>query len=113
MKKEFYIILPYDNEQNSSVKDDSMMWVFTSFWKAINSGININDLKIQNKNFKKTKKWLFSRVSSIKTWLENIWIKAKEINKHELITFLTDYYNPNLENITNIKQDIDKYNLTQ
>jgi hypothetical protein len=25
MKKEFYIILPYDNEQNSSVKDDSMM----------------------------------------------------------------------------------------
>jgi hypothetical protein len=36
MKKEFYIILPFDDNENKSVKDDSIMGVFTTFWQSIN-----------------------------------------------------------------------------
>jgi hypothetical protein len=57
------------------------------------------------------KKWLAWRVNSIKTWLENIWIKSKELDKNELIRFLTDYYNPNLDSFSSIKSDTDNYNL--
>ncbi|MBT3726712.1 hypothetical protein HOG21_03265 [bacterium] len=37
MKKEFYIILPFDNDENKSVKDSSFMGMFTNFWQSINS----------------------------------------------------------------------------
>ena len=57
------------------------------------------------------KKGLLWRTNSIKTWLENIWIKAQVLEKAELVKFLTDYYNPNLDNLASI-QDISNYDLT-
>jgi len=112
MKKEFYIILPFDNDENKSVKDSSFMGMFTNFWQSINSWIDVLKIKTQIKNFNKVKKWLSSRSNSIKTWLENIWIKAEPLSKQELVKFLTDYYNPSLDSLVKIKKDIWEYNLT-
>ncbi len=112
MKKEFYIVLPFDNDDNKSVKDPGFMWMFTSFWQSINSWVDTIKIKGQLRNFNKMKKWLASRVNSVKTWLENMWIKAEELNKAELVKFLTDYYNPSLDSLVKIKEDISKYNLT-
>ncbi len=111
MKKEFYLIIPFDENENKSIKDDSITWMFTSFWKAINPASNISEIKNQIKNFTKLKKWLISRTNSVKTWLENMWIKWEELTKQELISFLIDYYNPSLDNHASIK-DISDYNLT-
>jgi hypothetical protein cdiviTM7_00582 len=36
MKKEFYIIVPYDTEQNRSVKNTGFLSFFTDFWQSIN-----------------------------------------------------------------------------
>jgi hypothetical protein len=35
MKKEFYIIIPFDQTENSSVKDSSIMGPFKSFWSNV------------------------------------------------------------------------------
>lgn len=113
MKKEFYIIIPFDNDENKSVKDDWVFWMFSSFWKSINQSNELIQIRIQMKNFAKMKKWLSGRVSSIKTGLENIGIKANELNKNELIRFLADYYNPSIDNLMTMKWDIQDINLTQ
>jgi len=42
---------------------------------------------------------------------ENLWIKAQELNKDELVKFLIEYYNPRLDNFTEVKWNIDDYNL--
>jgi len=47
----------------------------------------------------------------IKTWLENLWIKATELDKEELIKLLIDYYNPRLDNFTEIKNNISDFNI--
>jgi len=47
----------------------------------------------------------------VKTSLESIGIHVTPLEKVELIRFLTDYYNPTLDTLTNIKGDIDNYNL--
>lgn len=112
MKKEFYIIIPFDNEWNKSVKDDSMFWAFTSFWKSINQNQDLLNIKSQIRGFSKTKKGLTSRANSVKTWLENIWIKATDLDKKELVSFLTDYYNPRLDSLVSM-WDIDNYNITK
>ena len=112
MKKEFYIIIPYDEEENKSVKDDSISWVFKSFWQSINWGQDLLKLRSQIRNFQKMKKWLIARSHSIKTWLENVWLKAEILDKQELVSFMTNYYNPSLDSIINMKEDPSKYNIT-
>lgn len=111
MKKEFYIIIPYDITEERSVRDNSFLWVFRNFWLAINNANNIIKIKTQIRSFNSIKKGLTNRMNSIKTSLENIWIKTRELEKHDLIKFLTDYYNPSLESHTNLQSDIDNYNV--
>jgi len=111
MKKEFYIVIPFDSEWNKSVKDDSLLWIFSSFWKSINQASDLLTLKIQLKSFSKMKKWLGWRANSVSTWLENIWIKASPLSKQELVTFLTDYYNPKLDSLNSIWK-LENYNIT-
>ena len=114
MKKEFYIIVPYDSLNDVSVRDNSMFGPFKQFWKSIfNSWVDIAMIKSQIRQFSKTKKELLSRANSIKTWLENIWVKAQELEKSELVNFLIDYYNPRLDNFTEIKSDINDYDLVK
>jgi hypothetical protein len=60
---------------------------------------------------RKLKKWLIGRFNWIKTWLENIWIRAEELNKQELVAFLTDYYNPRLDSLINVSSPVESYNV--
>lgn len=110
MKKEFYLVIPFDDNENKSVKDDSFLWNFSNFWKSINPATEMLEIKNQLKNFNKLKKGLTTRVNSIKTWLENIGIRWDVLEKWELIKLLMDYHNPNLDNSISYK-DIDKHNL--
>ncbi len=112
MKKEFYIIIPFDQNENKSVKDDSIMWVFNTFWQSINWWVDLLKIKSQIRNFTKMKKWLIARSNSIKTWLENVWLKAEALNKQELVSFLTEYYNPSLDSLVKMNKDPSEYNLT-
>lgn len=111
MKKEFYIVIPYDDVEDKSVKDTSIIGIFRWFWNAINNSNDVLKVKSQIRNFWKMKKGLSTRANAVKTSLENIWIKATELNKSELVRFLTDYYNPSLDNYVAVKTNIDTYNL--
>lgn len=112
MKKEFYIIVPFDMEENRSVKDTNIFGIFKKFWKSINNGDDIVNIRGQIQKFSGLKKGLVGRVSSVKTSLENIGIRAKELEKSELVTFLSDYYNPSLGNLRSMQNDISNYNIT-
>lgn len=111
MKKEFYIILPFDEEENKSVKDNSFLWVFRGFWQSINGANDVLKLKGQIRNFTKMKKGLLGRTNSLKTGLENIWLKAEVLDKQELVSFLTEYYNPSLDSLVKMNHDPSEYNL--
>lgn len=111
MRKDFYIVVPFDEEENSSVKDNSLLWPFKTFWESINQWQNTLKIKTQLKKFGKMKKELSKRVNWVKTSLENIWIKAEPISKWELVGFLTDYYNPRMDSLAPISWKIEDYNL--
>lgn len=111
MKKDFYIIVPFDDEENKSIKDDWFLWPVKNFWNAVfKNSIDVLKIKSQLRNYTKMKKWLVDRSNSVKIGLESIWIKGNIIEKWELIKFLTDYYNPNIESYNTIQMDTD-YNL--
>lgn len=111
MKKDFYIIIPFDYVENKSVKDNSFFGMFTNFWNSINWKDEILKIRSQIRTFSNLKKWLVSRVNTVKTSLESIWIRAEELEKHDLVKFLADYYNPTMENFVSVKSDIENYNL--
>lgn len=99
MRKEFYIVLPFDYVENRSVRDTGIMWMFSNFWASINWSVEITKLRSNIKGFEKMKKWLNTRANHIKTSLENIWIKATELNRTELVKLMIDYHNPTLNNV--------------
>jgi len=111
MRKDFYIVVPYDETENTSVKDSGIFWVFRSFWRAIKNNDDISKIKSQIKNFTTMKKWVSGRVNTVKSSLESIWIRATELDKSELVKLLTEYYNPTLWNLRPMKSDISEYNL--
>jgi hypothetical protein len=99
MRKEFYIVIPFDYIEDKSVRDTGIMWMFTNFWASINWTVEISKIKNNIKGFEKIKKWLNTRVNHIKTSLENIWLKANELDKTDLVKLMIDYYNPSLESL--------------
>lgn len=111
MKKDFYIVIPHDYEQNNSIRDLSFLWRIKNFWAWINWQDEIIKIKNQIRTINKTKKELSQRVWIVKTSLESIWIKAVELDKNELVKLLTDYYNPTMESFNSIKNDINNYDL--
>ena len=111
MKKEFYIIIPFDVLEERSVRDSSFLGVFRNFWLAINNANNLIKIKTQIRNFGNIKKWLVNRMNTVKTSLESIGIKTRELQKEELIKFLTDYYNPSLESHTTMQWEVTDYNI--
>lgn len=113
MRKDFYIVVPFDEVENNSVKDTSIFGVFKNFWRAMQNWDDILKIRSQIRDFSKMKKWLTGRVNSVKTSLENIWIRATELQKSELVTLYTEYYNPRLWNLRTMKSDISEYNLAQ
>ena len=112
MKKEFYIVVPFDEVEWASVKDTSFFASFKQFMASISWWVDTFKIREQIRQFSKTKKWLINRSNQIKTSLENIWIKATALEKTELIKYITDYYNPNMEDFSQIKQDSKNFNLT-
>ncbi len=111
MKKDFYIVIPVDQEQDNSVRDLWFFWKFKSFWASINGQDELIKIKGQIRNVNTMKKWLSQRTNAVKTSLESIGIRATELEKHELVKFLTDYYNPTLEAYNTVKSDSSQYNL--
>jgi len=106
MRKDFYIVIPFDYSEDNSVKDDSFLGKFQKFWSAtIKNSDNVLKIRDQVRQFPGIKKWLATRSSAVKTSLESIWIKAKELDKTELVKLLTDYYNPRLDNLSTIQTD--------
>lgn len=111
MKKDFYIVVAVDSEWDTSVRDLSFLWRFKNFWASINGQDELLNIKNQIKTLNKHKKSLSTRVNAVKTSLESIWIRATELDKTDLVKFLSEYYNPTLDSFTNLKTDIENYNL--
>ncbi len=111
MKKEFYVVIPFDYEEDKSVRDTSMFGPFTKFWQGINNQNEVLKIRSQIKSFTNGKKWLVQRYNTVKTSLESIGIKSTELDKEELVKFLHNYYNPSINNYNPISNNLTNYNL--
>jgi hypothetical protein len=111
MKKDFYIVVPYDTDEDKSVRDTGIAGVFRSFWSAITSEETVTSIREKRRRSEVMRKGNFERLSTIKTSLESIGIKSDEVKKDEIIKLLIGYYNPKVSADTKIK-DINTVNVT-
>jgi hypothetical protein len=111
MKKEFYIIVPFDFDQNESVRKMSIPGAFRNFWSALNQEESVSDIRSNRIRIERLRKQNFERLSTIKMSLESIGLKAQEVKKEELIKLIYNYYNPRLKTENTLKADTDQINL--
>ena len=111
MRKEFYIVVPYDRDGERSVRDTGMFGIFRSFWTAITNEETIGSIREKRRSAEETKKANMERLSTIKTSLEAIGLKSEELKKDELIKLLYDYYNPKVNGENKIREKIENMNL--
>ncbi len=97
MKKEFYIIVPFDFEGNESVRKTDLFGVFRSFWSALSQEESVADIRNGRIRLEKLRKWNFERLSTVKMSLESVGLKAEEVKKEELIKLIYNYYNPRIK----------------
>jgi hypothetical protein len=72
MKKDFYIVIPFDKVEDNSVRDLSLVGSLKNFWSSINGSNDILKLRTQIQEFEKSKKGLIARANAVKTSLESI-----------------------------------------
>lgn len=111
MKKEFYIVVPYDYENNESVRKSGITGLFKSFWSSISSEETVSDIISKRKNTNKLYKGNYERLSTVKMSLEAVGLKADELNKEELVKLLYNYYNPRVSSEILLKTNPDNLNL--
>lgn len=111
MKKEFYIVVPYDFENNESVRKTDFIGLFRNFWSSISQWESVSDIRSNRMKVSKLYKGNYERLSTIKMSLESIGLKAEEVKKDELIKLLYNYYNPRVGAENLMRGNIDDYNL--
>ena len=111
MKKEFYIVVPYDFENNESVRKTDIIGVFKSFWSALSQEESIADIRANRVRVARLKKWNYERLSTVKMSLEAIGLKADELDKTEIVKLIYNYYNPRIKNEMLLKWDTDAINV--
>ncbi len=111
MKKEFYIIIPYDLENNESVRKTDIFGVFKSFWSALSQEESVADIRANRIRVARLKKWNYERLWTVKMSLEAIGLKADELDKSELVKLIYNYYNPRVKNEMLLKADVENLDL--
>jgi hypothetical protein len=72
MKKEFYIIVPFDFEANESVRKTNFIGIFQSFWSALKQEESIIDIRTNRIRIEKLRKANLERIGTVKMSLESI-----------------------------------------
>lgn len=111
MKKEFYIIVPFDFEGDESVRKKDLFGMFRSFWSALSQEESIADIRSNRIRAAKLKKGNYERISTIKMSLEAIGLRAEEVEKEELVKLIYNYYNPRVGSESLLKSDPDHLDL--
>ena len=111
MKKEFFIVVPYDVENNESVRKTDMFGVFKSFWSALSQEESVGDIRSNRLRTERLRKWNYERLTTVKMSLESIGLKADEVKKEDLIKVIYNYYNPRLKTENTLKADTEELNL--
>lgn len=111
MKKEFYIVVPFDEEEDKSVRDIWFFGAFKNFWNAIKQEQDISAIKAKRKRVEYLKKNNSERVNMIKASLENIWLKAEILKKDELVKLQINYHNPQVNYSNKVKWDTAKLDI--
>ena len=111
MKKEFYIVVPFDLENNESVRKTDIFGVFKSFWSALSQEESVADIRMNRIRTEKLRKGNFERLTTIKMTLESIGLKAEEVKKDELVKLIYNYYNPRVKNEMLLKADVEHMDL--
>ncbi len=70
MKKDFYIVVPFDQDAERSVRDTGMFGLFRSFWSAITSEETVLSIRAKRRNFESLRKGNSERAATIKNALE-------------------------------------------
>jgi hypothetical protein len=111
MKKEFYIIVPFDMENNDSVRKTGMFGIFSSFWNALRQEESAADIRMNRIRTDKLKKANLERAGMLKMSLESIGLKAEILEKEDLIKLIYNYYNPRLRTENNLKSETTDLNI--
>ncbi len=111
MKKEFYIIVPFDLENNNSVRKTDMFGFFSNFWNALKQEESVADIRMNRIRTERMRKGNFERASTVKMSLESIGLKAEVLAKEDLIKLVYNYYNPRIKTENNLKAETESLNL--
>ncbi|MBS9784332.1 hypothetical protein KGV55_03200 [Candidatus Gracilibacteria bacterium] len=110
MRKDFYIVVPFDMENEQSVRKNDFIGMFSNFWSALSQEQSVADIRANRIQLQKLKKGNNERVSTIKMSLEGIGLKAEEVKKDELIRLVHNYYNPRIQNEHEFKSNVEELN---
>ncbi|HRI36123.1 MAG TPA: hypothetical protein PK765_03525 [bacterium] len=113
MRKDFYIVVPYDNSDNQSVRDISFFGFVRNFWTSLSGEESLSSIREKRRSVERLKKHNLERASIIQGSLDSIGLRATLLEKDELFRLFIAYYNPKIHSDPKIRSDMKSINIME
>ena len=112
MKKEFYVIIPHDEEDNQSVSPRGMFQLVKSFWSGVSQTVTYEEVRRNLARIDYLKKRLTEKAGMVKGSLEFVGLKSEILNKDQLIELMISYYDPKVNSVAKVLDKEAHYDIT-
>jgi len=111
MKKEFYVIIPFDEVDNQSVSSKWMFQVVKSFFAGVSQTVTIEQIRHNMARIDYMKKKCQEKANMIQTSLQFVGLQSKVLDKDQLIELMISYYDPKVNSVAKVLDNNAHYDL--
>jgi hypothetical protein len=113
MRKDFYIVVPYDAEADRTVRDITFFGFVRNFWTSLSGEESLASIRDKRRNVERLKKANMERAATIQSSLESIGLRATPLEKDELFRLFIAYYNPKIHSDLKVKAELKNVNIAE
>jgi len=111
MKKEFYIIIPFDEVDNQSVSPKWMFQIVKSFFAWVSQTVTYEQIRHNIARIGYMKKKSQERATMIQSSLQFVWLQSRILDKDQLIELMISYYDPKVNSVAKVLDNNAHYDL--
>ncbi len=111
MKKEFYVIIPFDEVDNQSVSPKGMFQVVKSFFAGVSQTVTYEQIRHNMARVGYMKKKCQEKANMIQSSLQFVGLQSKVLDKDQLIELMISYYDPKVNSVAKVLDNNAHYDL--
>lgn len=112
MKKEFYIVIPHDDNNNRSVAPRGILEMIKSFFGGVSQTVTLEQIRHTMARMQHLQKKCQEKSNMIQSSLQFVGLQSHVLEKEDLIELMISYYDPKVNSVAKVLDAQAHYDIT-